>query len=312
MTPDEAQRALYEAGFYSRWEDRRLVGGTHYKPGNPGVFEGKTFSVTLLRLGVCEAQMTDFDQQTTVLREGDQGQQDLGGIVQRIITLLGRDTGEPPKVPLWAAVQLGQVAPHVTSEVEALSTLLWPLGLPEVTQEPPLAGLSEEQRLALPAPNAATRTSSHDTWRPPVVGDTAKAEAREASPSTRRRSYGSGPILNSPHLMRTFHWAPLVAKANWSTRLRPVKCFKPLAMPYETDLIRFMSTTRQILDVLPEWLELIVFSTEPVDGKLTACFLASKADPPEIAKPEWLVALASEGERLFQSTEAKLSGISRR
>jgi hypothetical protein len=61
--------------------------------------------------------------------------------------------------------------------------------------------------------------------------------------------------------------------------------------------VLFMSAARQILEKAEEWLDMVFFSTEPVDGKLTACFLGTKSDVAKRPKPQWLIELGNEAEK---------------
>lgn len=300
MTPDEAQKTLYEAGFFSRWDNRVLYGGTEYKPGNPGVFDGRRFEVTLLRLGVAEARLTDFEGESTLIDAGTEGKKDLGSIVQRLIALLDRNLEEPVKVPLWAAVELGRAAPTASTEVEALSTLFWPSvqldgdSVPSrfMVPPPPLPnGLTEEQRLELPEPERPRQQVAWGPLRQPFESTLPSATPERARSGKYRRPYGARAGTMATHTRRGFHWAPLSAHESWPTKLHEARGVYGLSQAREMETVHLVSAIRQALDYLPEWVDLIVFSTEPVEGKVTARLHMSRAEVPDAPKPDWLMAL---------------------
>lgn len=322
MTPDEAKETLLNAGFFAKWDGRYLLGGSTYKPGNPGVFEGIRFTITLVEPGVCKAEVTDFQDVTTELQPepnlrslagGDR--KDLAwavhGVLEQLWNHLDRvDRGASPNVPLASAIEACREFPTATTDVELLSQLIFqqlhgyggfePLALPA-----PRPGLSEQERLAA---DLRTQPEAPKPWGDPVRVRNG-SDRWVAVPSKNLVSYGQRGTVRTEksesRQRRAFHWAPLASKDTWPTTLRPISPFHHLAVEREMSLVLFMSAVRQVLEDTPEWLELIVFSTEPADGKLTACFLASKVDPLRAEKPQWLKDLASPEEKKLEDQFSK-------
>lgn len=328
MTPDEAKQTLLEAGIFSKWEGRRLVGGSTYRPGNPGVFEGIRFTITLVELGVCTAEVTDFQDQTKELQvapnlrslaEGDR--KDLGWAIHSVLEELGKHLdhgkGEGPKVPLSTAMELCREYPEIRSETALLSRLLFVNKIEEgklregaalaryehVSVEP---GLTEQQRITS---DLSTKVEVRE-WQPPVVMS-GSAQKFVTAVSKKVVSYGHSDAVETgkaqQRYLRSYHWAPLDAKESWPSALRPVPPYDQLSVPRKLSIVVFMSAVRQVLEDTPEWLELIVFSTDPADGMVTACFLATRVDPPKARKPQWLLDLASPAEKSRCELEEQLS-----
>jgi hypothetical protein len=326
MTPSEAQKLLLEHGFYGKWEGRRLIGASTYLPGNPGKFEGVHFMLTLLSAGVWEAEVVGFDgivsriEKGVYYHEGDSGT-NLEAITQGLIHSLqnklhhlGAQEGiyYGPNPPLWLGVQLGQVAPNAKSDVEALSRLFVSEEQEaELRRSTQLAGLlvvevpeeqiwTEEMLLGLPLGpvpvppepklieaerhDFRTRLTNADADAV-VIEAQGKAKAQVISPNARSyQGSARGEVLE-------FCWAPLAEKDSWPTQLKVVH--HPLSVPREMTTTLLISALCQIFETKPEWLDLIMFTTEPSEGNLTACFYGSKADLPKREKPEWLVKLVA-------------------
>lgn len=295
MTPDEAQKTLQEAGFYCRWHGRQLVGGSTYKPGNPGAFEGALFTLTLLEPGVCQVELTDFDGVTTSITQGANETKDLAAIVGALLGHLGALGFDSPPTVIdpWLAIQLGQTAPNARSEIEALSRLflseeaesekintLESMGVWQVqhAQRP----FNEQERLRMPI------TGEKAPWRPPTRAVFGEDEPQGAPLSIHRVAYRQ--LKDGPRGPLHFDWAPLSERESWPTKLYPLEPFKLLETPHEFDLVLLTSAIRQYSEMLPGWLDLIVFSTEPVDGRVTACLAASKY-PVATEVPVWLQTL---------------------
>jgi hypothetical protein len=325
MTPTESQVLLREHGFYAKWEGRRLIGGSTYLPGNPGKFEGILFTLTLLSAGVWEGEVTGFEGEVTRIEQGSyEGRKDLEALTTSVIRALQnklhRSGGSEVSYceagpPLWLGVQLGQAAPNATSDIEALSRIfVTEEQQAELESSAKLSGLrvtapsedstlSEEMLLALPLGPVPTAPE----WRPIIsqrnglsanrfrlTRDNVDSAIEEAGPN--RTEPPGTPNLVSYYGAHSesldFTWAPLVEIAGWPDRLRIVH--HPLSVPREMSTVVLISALCQIAEQMPAWLDLIMFTTEPVDGKVTACFYGSKADPPKREKPEWLTALVDQ------------------
>ncbi len=309
MTSEEAQKLLQDRGYFSRWEGRQLIGASYYRSGVG--FEGARFMITLVEPGLYETTVTDFEGQSrmfggkpdpsvvaTIGRDLD-----LAGIVSITLEELDRIMGhrEPHAVDPWSAMQLGQIVPGAPSEIVALSHLF-------MSEE-----RANEMRVAIDATGlkvASTQAAMTERERAEVY-PYSKERAYAAPPPSlvvektgtgrptpmRSKSavpYGYGPTLPlsyglRKHPNRDFYWAALELKEAWPSQLRPIPPYLTLATVRTMDLVLLVSAIRQVLDVLPEWLELIVFSTEPVDGSVQACLLATKTEPSARAKPQWLL-----------------------
>lgn len=305
MTPNEAQKILLEHGFHGKWDGRHFVGASTYRPGNPGKFEGLLFRLTLVSAGVWEAECTDFDQQTSRV----EGRTDLESVTESLLQALQqRLHHDAVRPPLWLGVQLGQAAPNAKSDIEALSRLfVSEVQEVELKTSAQAAGLkvieipeqevwTEEMLLRLPlgpAPQQpeAKPIQARTYLRNLQDGDADPVEAAQGKPVTgvsrNARPYcgsAKGEVLE-------FCWAPLAEKDSWPTQLRVVH--HPLSKPREMTTTLLVSALCQVFETKPEWLDLIVFTTEPVDGKVSACFYGSKSDPPKRAKPEWLAKLVA-------------------
>lgn len=308
MTPTEAQKLLLEDGFYGKWEGRHFIGGTTYRPGNPGQFEGVMFRLTLLSTGVWEAEVTDFEAQTSRI----EGKTDLESIVGSLLQALHHKLSPQSLVTsrsfLWLGVQLGQVAPNAKSDVEALSRLFVSeaqeaelkesarvTGL-KVIEVPDQEVWTEEMLLRLPLGPPSQQPEAKPIQARTYLrnlqdGDADPVEAAQGKPVT-AESRNARPYCGSAKGdVLEFCWAPLAEKDSWPTQLRVVH--HPLSKPREMTTTLLVSALCQVFESKPEWLDLIVFTTEPVDGKVTACFYGSKSDPPKRAKPEWLAKLVA-------------------
>lgn len=305
MKPSEAQQLLLEHGFHGKWEGRHFVGGSTYLPGNPGKFEGLLFRLTLLSAGEWEAELTDFEGQKAPVEGQPNLESVTAGLLQALRQKLSHDEARPS---LWLGVQLGHAAPNAKSDVEALSRLFvseaheadlrasaQATGL-KVIEIPEDQVWTEEMLLRLPlgpVPEQpkAKLIEARTFLRNLQDGDVDPVEQAQGKPvvgvSPNARPYcGSvrGDVLE-------FCWAPLSERDSWPTQLKVVH--HPLSIPREMTTTLLISALCQIFDTKPEWLDLILFSTEPVDGKVTACFYGSKADPPKRDKPEWLAKLVA-------------------
>lgn len=305
MTPREAQKLLFEHGFYGKWEGRHFIGGSTYLPGNPGKFEGVLFRLTLLSAGVWEAEVTDFEGQTTRIQSATDLESITEALLQGLHQKLHHDA---PKPSLWVGVQLGQAAPNAKSEVEALSRLFVTEDREtELKESAKKTGLkvievsegevwTEEMLLGLPlgpvpqqpeAKPIEARTSMRnlqDCDADPVEQAQGKPVPRVSLNARPYCGSAKGEVLE-------FCWAPLAERESWPTQLRVLH--QALSVPREMTTTLLVSALCQIFETKPEWLDLILFSTEPVDGKVTACFYGSKADPPKREKPEWLAKLVT-------------------
>jgi len=198
-------------------------------------------------------------------------------------------------------MQLGQAVPMAPSEIAALSHLF-------ISEE-----RANEMRVAIdatglklaPAKAALTERERAETYpyskerahaTPPPSLVVVETPTKRSVPMRSRRAvpYGCGPILPPSHGLRkhhdrNFHWAALDLIEGWPSPLRPVPPYLTLGTPHAMDLVLLVSAIRQVLDVMPEWLELIVFSTEPVEGSVQACLLATKTEPAARPKPQWLL-----------------------
>jgi hypothetical protein len=293
MTPDEAQKLLQESGYFSRWEGRQLVGASTYKPGNPGVFEGAHFVIRLVEHGVSEATVTDFDGQHQTFDN-----RSLEIIVACVLQELDRIMGNKIAthvVDPWLAIQLGQALPTATSEVDALSRLFISdedaehvrstinKSGPKSRPVPP--PFTEEERLRFNEPPAPPKP-----WAPPLMGE--PEAKRTAVASNNIVAYGYTRTFQAA--ARDFFWRPLEQRTGWSSPLHHIPGFGSLSTVREMSLVLLTSAIRQVLDDLPGWLELIVFSAdEPVDGNVLACLVATKTEPSVIPKPKWLEDLLS-------------------
>lgn len=325
MTPAEARAKLLEHNFFSIWQGRHLIGGSDYKPGNPGSFEGIRFVISLVTPGAYTARVIDFGDRETELhpdvdiRDLSLGQtKDLEWAVTAVLAELGRQldnvsVGMNHKVPLDAALEAAREHPDATNERELLTRLFLSADAEKRCRE----GLSalkyrvieHEESLTEEALFAGSGNDLRVSWpqRGPLV--TSLGEPKPiAAPSKNICSYGRNrsalsmglPPEETRDLLTTerdFHWAPLAEKDSWPTLLRPIARFAELSTPREMSTVLFMSATRQVIEQAEHWLDLVFFTSEPVDGKLTACFLGSKADVTKRPKPPWLIELGNAYER---------------
>lgn len=325
MTPAEARAKLLEKGFFTKWDGRYLIGGTEYKPGNPGSWSGIRFSIKLVAPGECKVEVIDFADETKELQPdptirdlANGPQKDLAWAVEAVLAELstrleGISICSGPKVSLEDALAASRAHPDATTELALLARLLYMSAETETEHRDALTkqgyrvhdlgdSLTEEAllfgpdiKLAWPQGGGAPVTS---TGQPKAV----------AAPSRNAVSYGRDreplPAPVPANALRDYHWAPLADKNSWPTILRPIPPFSYLSTPHEMSTVLFMSAARQILEVAEKWLDLVFFTTEPVDGMLTACFLGSKADVTRRPKPQWLVELGNAQERAAWTTSA--------
>ena len=311
MTSEEAQKLLQERGYFSRWEGRQLIGASNYRPG--GVFEGARFMITLVEPGLYETTVTDFHGQRRMFGGKPEDPSvvatlgrdfDMASIVSITLEELDRIMGslrEPGAVDPWSAMQLGQAVPGAPSEIVALSHLFMSeeranemrveIDATVLKVAPTIPSMTEQERAeaypyskerAYAAPPPSVVVENTETKRPAPV----------RSKSAVAYGYGAGLPLSyalRKHQDRDFHWAPLDLMEGWPSQLRPVPPYLTLATVRTMDVVLLVSAIRQVLDVTPEWLELIVFSTEPVDGTVQACLLATKTEPSASPKPQWLL-----------------------
>lgn len=306
MTPTEARKELLRNGFHSKWEGRRLSGGSHYKPGNPGVFEGIRFVLTLQAPGECEVEVTDFDDETRKLEPtpnprslagGDK--KDLEWAVQAILRALAEhlDPGKrdlQPLVPLGAALDATQAFPDATTEEALFTRLLFMSKETEDSYREALERTGHRDELVGVEPteesliegDLAPKMEPQVIWVPPVKNDGNPKAIGVISPH--QKSYGADRD-RTPAKQRDFHWAPLSELALWSQHLKPVAPFHQLSTPREMTTVVFMSAVRQVIDVLPEYFDLVIFGTDPIDDKLTACLLGTTWGFPKARKPQWIL-----------------------
>lgn len=308
MTPREARETLLRHGFYSRWEGRRLVGGSHYKPGCPGVFEGIRFRVTLGPEGACTVDVVEFDDYLTSLGPPADCQDQLGWAVAAVLDVLwdrldrhGR--GASPNVPLGAALEAARALPTAKDELDLLSQLFmaddvrreheWVVQ--QLGYAPRNTGV-EPTAEALVASDPSTEYVVQK-WAPPATMGTS-TPVSALGPAV---SYGQRDRNRLPPRLSNFHWAPLESRALWTTPLEGIPPFLALETPREMTVTLLMSAIRQVLElespVETDRLSLIVFGSEPVHGKVTACFLGTKNTLPPGEKPAWLLEHARPEER---------------
>lgn len=309
MTPAEARAKLLENGFFTKWEGRYLLGGSEYNPGNPGWWSGIRFSIKLVAPGECAVEVIDFEGQPTELQpEGlfldlpGGTQKDLAWAVDAVLEELWKrldsgSRGRSPNVPLHAALEASREHPDATDEVTLLSRVVYMDAKTEASYHDDLKRLKYRvneigdwlTEQAIIASSPAHLKALWPKEGAPVATALGKAVA---APSRNIVSCGRD---RKP--ARDFLWAPLSAKDTWPTPLRPIQPFPQLATPHEISTVLFMSAARQVLEMADEWLDLVFFTTEPADGKLTACFLGTKADVTPRPKPQWLLDLGNDAER---------------
>ena len=305
MTPGEARETLLERGFHSKWIGRRLVGGSHYRPGNPGVFEGASFVITLVAPDACEVEWSLEVGETRKI-EPDASLRDradgvdrsldwaVGAVLKELWGWLDRDEGKSPKVPLEAVLEAARACPNATTEVGLLSEVIY-MGEERrkeyeavVALYPPAeprVGPTAEEMIA---EDLTTRLET-PPWAPPAT----VSQSRPAKPAVGPTiSYGALDRERTPP-KRDFHWARLEGCA---VTTEPIAPFYHLDAPHEMSLTLFMSALRQTLELAEEGLCLVVLTSEPNEGKVTARFLGTK-DAPATEKPAWLLERAVPAER---------------
>ncbi len=328
MTPAEARAKLLENGFFTKWEGRYLIGGSEYQPGNPGSWTGIRFSIKLVAPGECKVEVIDFEDQTKELQP-DPGiqdlpigpQKDLAWAVEAILAELARcldsySVVSGPKVSLEDALECARAHPDATSERELLTRVIYMDAETEASHRDALTKLKYQVHhtgdwVTEEAILASSRDHIKLVW--PQGGPPVRLNRERmviAAPSPNAVSYGRDreplPASVPADALRDYHWAPLAEKDAWPTVLHRVPPFNSLSTPHEMSTVLFMSAARQILEVADKWLDLVFFTTEPVDGKLTACFLGSKADVTRRPKPQWLLDLGNARERQAWTPTATL------
>lgn len=324
MTPEQAKQALLDAGFYSEWYGRVLVGGIQtnystrltYKDVESEWVRYEIYIVDQYKVNVLfkTSDVSVLPKHTTskcVLGESPEGLisvklqhpyrvDDFGFCLDEAVKIVIDTLSAIRRDPSISHVhpdttfQLGQHYPNTKSEVEALSELL--LGphayirdIKGLVNHSRAVELSFEDRLNYPATEYVHRTDETLDVNAPNVKIFPNAIKVEGHKITRTEPQ-PGPLRAASVKHHTVFWYPIERLQDPEfKRFRDQNGIivpKPKPKTLKVEFVASMLTHEH-----KDGLDRLLFtSREPVDGMVEAVVFYSKIEPPtEEPLPEWLV-----------------------